>query len=671
MRRHTDGPTVHGILRELPAQSHTYSSPDMTAIPKPELYKLMADRVLDYAIFLLDLEGKVCSWNAGAEAIKQYTAREIMGRHFSVFYTPADIARDWPNQELKRAMMEGRFEDEGWRVKKDGSRFWANVVITALRDDRGVLQAYSKITRDLTQRRKHEEHLRQSEERFRLLVEGVQDYAIYMLDTSGTITSWNAGARRIKGYDSTEVIGKHFSRFYTPDDIEAGKPWTELAIAREQGRAEDEGWRVRKDGSKFWARVVVTPMLDPEGTLCGFAKITQDLTLRRHSEALELTAANVNDFIAVLAHELRNPLAPIRSAVQLQRISDPADPGYDKMREIIERQSGQLSRIVDDLLDISRITRGTLSIDKHPRDLGAIVNRGIETARPNIEAAKHTLEVKLPVVPIRVNCDELRLTQALTNILNNAARYTDPGGRITVTVSSAESEGMPLGRISVRDTGKGIDPMLLPSIFGMFVQGKDPLQRPAAGLGVGLALTRSLVELHHGTVEARSEGVGKGSEFIITLPLVAPELITDASANKSPAKLPALTEVDRTPARRRILIVDDNVDAAVALASLLKKYGHDVLEVHDGTEAIKAFEGFRPEIVLLDIGMPGMNGLEVARRLRQRNRSPRVLIIAITGWGKTEDAAVSREAGFDLHLVKPVEEAELLKAVGSHSLLLH
>ena len=643
----------------------------MTAIPKPELYKLMADRVLDYAIFLLDLEGKVCSWNAGAEAIKQYSAREIMGRHFSVFYTPADIARDWPNQELKRAMMEGRFEDEGWRVKKDGSRFWANVVITALRDDRGVLQAYSKITRDLTQRKKYEETLRQSEERFRLLVEGVQDYAIYMLDSLGTVTSWNAGARRIKGYDAAEVIGKHFSRFYTPDDVEAGKPWTELAIAREQGRAEDEGWRVRKDGSKFWARVVVTPVLDSEGTLCGFAKVTQDLTLRRHSEALELTAANINDFIAVLAHELRNPLAPIRSAVQLQRISDPADPGYDKMREIIERQSGQLSRIVDDLLDISRITRGTLSIDMHPRDLGSIVNRGVETARPNIEAGKHTLQVTLPVVPVRVNCDELRLTQALTNILNNAARYTDPGGRITVTVSTAESEGTPLGRISVRDTGKGIDPTLLHSIFGMFVQGKDPLQRPAAGLGVGLALTRSLVELHHGTVEAISEGVGKGSEFIISLPLLSPELITDSSAKKSPVRLSALAEVERSPAKRRILIVDDNVDAAVALASLLKKYGHDVLEVHDGTEAIKAFEGFRPEIVLLDIGMPGMNGLEVARRLRQRNRSPRVLIIAITGWGKTEDEAVSREAGFDLHLVKPVEEAELLKAVGSHSLLLH
>src|SRR5258705_3492795 len=218
-------------------------------------------------------------------------------------------------------MMEGRFEDEGWRVRKDGSRFWANVIINALRDDKGVLQAYSKITRDLSDKKRQEETLRHSEERFRLLVEGVQDYAIFMLDPSGTVTSWNAGARRITGYESAEITGKHFSRFYASDDIEAGKPWAELAIAREQGRAEDEGWRVRDDGSKFLARVVVTPLIDADGTLRGFSKVTQDLSSRRHSESLELTAANVNDFIAVLAHELRNPLAPIRNAVQLQRIT--------------------------------------------------------------------------------------------------------------------------------------------------------------------------------------------------------------------------------------------------------------------------------------------------------------------------------------------------------------
>ncbi|HEV7819531.1 MAG TPA: PAS domain S-box protein, partial [Burkholderiales bacterium] len=333
----------------------------MTATPPPELFRLMADRVQDYAIFLLDLEGRVSSWNAGARAIKQYAPAEIIGRHFSVFYTPADIARNWPTYELKRAMTEGRFEDEGWRVRKDGSRFWANVIITALRDDKGVLQAYSKITRDLTERRRQEETLRQSEEQFRLLVEGLQDYAMFMLDPSGTVASWNAGARRVMGYEAVEINGKHFSKFYSADDIEAGKPWTELAIAREQGRVEDEGWRLRKDGSRFWARVVITPLIDADATLRGYAKVTQDMTLRRHTQALELTAANVNDFIAVLAHELRNPLAPIRSAVQLQRISDPADPAYDKMREIIERQSGQLSRIVDDLLDITRITRGTLA----------------------------------------------------------------------------------------------------------------------------------------------------------------------------------------------------------------------------------------------------------------------------------------------------------------------
>lgn len=637
----------------------------MTAVPKAELFKLMADRVQDYAIFLLDLEGRVSSWNTGAAAIKRYAAHEIIGKHFSIFYTPADIARGWPTYELKRAMTEGRFEDEGWRVRKDGSRFWANVIITALRDDRGVLQAYSKITRDLSDRKRQEESLRHSEERFRLLVDGVQDYAIFMLDPFGTVTSWNMGARRIMGYDASEITGKHFSRFYGSEDIEAGKPWTELAIAREHGRVEDEGWRVRKDGSRFWARVVVTTLTDTDGSLRGFAKVTQDLTLRRHSEALELTAANVNDFIAVLAHELRNPLAPIRSAVQLQKITSPGDPQYDKMREIIERQSGQLARIVDDLLDITRITRGTLSIDKKPSDLAGVVNRSIETARPNIEAGMHKLDLNLPEDRMTVNCDELRLTQALTNILNNAARYTSPGGHIAVTVSRSDSVDAPAAHISVRDNGRGIEPGLLRSIFGMFVQGKDPLQRPTGGLGVGLALTRSLVELHHGTIEARSEGRGKGAEFIVTLPLIETERKEFPSA---PEKAAPKKDEGR---KHRILVVDDNVDAAVALSALLKKHGHDVLEVHDGVEALQAYEGFRPEIVLLDIGMPGVNGLDVARRLRQRNRSPRTLIIAVTGWGKSEDETLSRDAGFDLHLVKPVDEAELLKALGKQSLVLH
>ncbi|MDB5808898.1 MAG: two-component hybrid sensor and regulator [Betaproteobacteria bacterium] len=619
----------------------------------------MADRVVDYAIFLLDVDGNVMSWNAGAAAIKQYRENEIVGKHFSIFYTPADKARDWPKHELRRAMTEGRFEDEGWRVRKDGSRFWANVIITALRDERGTLRAFSKITRDLTVRKNYEEIMRQSEERFRLLVEGVQDYAIYMVDPSGVISSWNLGAHRIKGYAAAEIIGRHFSRFYTPEDIEAGKPWSELAIAREQGRAEDEGWRVRKDGSRFWARVVVTPLYNAESELRGFAKVTQNLTQRRQAEALELSANNVNDFIAVLAHELRNPLAPIRNAIQLQRMTGATEPAHRTAIDIIERQSGQLARIVDDLLDVSRISRGTLSIHKQPVSAASIVERAIETARPNIEAARHKLEALVPPGPLDVNGDELRLTQALTNIINNAARYTDPGGNIYIKVSVANADGRRQICISVRDTGRGIERSLLHSIFGMFVQGKESLNRPSAGLGVGLALARSIVELHDGTLEARSGGTGQGAEFIIRLPALS------ASAVAQEKTSTGRTEVKSADAaavvNSRVLLVDDNVDAATALASLLKNHGQEVLAVSTGREALQAFEGFRPEIVLLDIGMPGMDGLEIARRLRARNRSPRPLIVAVTGWNKPEDLLKSKEAGFDMHFVKPLEEPQLLE----------
>ena len=628
----------------------------------PSLFALLVERVQDYAIFLLDIHGRIMSWNAGAANIKQYSSHEIIGRHFSTFYTQADIARDWPAFELKRAMMDGRFEDEGWRVRKDGSRFWANVVITALRDDAGKLVAFSKITRDLSERRREEEALRQSEERFRLLVDGVQDYAIFLLSPEGVVTSWNVGARRILGYEAGEIAGKHFSRFYMAEDIAEGKPWAELAIARESGRVEEEGWRRRKDGATFWARVVVTSLYDSDGNLRGYAKVTQDLTQRRHSEALAASASNLNNFIAVLAHELRNPLAPIRNAVQLQRRAAPTDPMQEMARQIIDRQSAQLARIVDDLLDISRITRGTLAMETKSCDVAAIVDRAIETARPSIDATEQSLVIGSGNPTWRVLGDELRLVQALTNILNNASRYTDPGGTIVVNVTSDTTVDTPQVRISVRDTGRGIDPQLLHSIFGMFVQGKDPLNRPAQGLGVGLALTRSIIELHHGTVEAKSAGVGKGAEFIISLPLLAAPVAHIAPSVAREGK------ADGAP-RHRILIVDDNADAAAALASLLQEHGQEVLVVNDGSAALQAYEGFRPQIVLLDIGMPGMNGLEVARRLRERNRRPRPLIVATTGWAKPEDEEQSRAAGFDFHLLKPVEEADLLRILDAHAQL--
>ena len=620
------------------------------------IFEILVDRVKDYAIFVLDKEGRITSWNAGARLLKGYLPEEIIGRHFSIFYLPEAVATGWPAQELKMATMQGRFEDEGWRLRKDGSRFWANVVITALRDEAGHLLGFSKITRDLTARRRAEERLRDSEERFRLLVEGVQDYAIFMLDPEGIITSWNAGAQNIKGYVRDEVLGQHFAMFYTPEGIAAGRPWEELAEARRVGRAQDEGWRLRKNGEKFWARAVLSALYDAEGRLRGFAKVTQDLSQREHARQLELTAQRLNEFIAMLAHELRNPLAPIRTAVHLMERLPAGDPTHAEMRKTIERQSAHLMRIVDDMLDIARITRGTLSIERRAVDLAEAVSQAVEIVASGVEQAKHSLSVELPPTPLFVAGDLGRLTQIVANLLTNAVRFTPDGGRIAVR--GWQEGGQVL--LAVRDDGRGIPADSFETIFGMFVQGKEPLKRVGGGLGIGLALARRIAELHGGTVEVRSEGEGEGSEFTLRLPLGPPP----APAVQAPA--PARSANER-PVAKRVLIVDDNVDAANTLEKLMRSLGHATHLAYDGLEALRAAELFRPDVVLLDIGLPGMTGYEVARGLRERAVGP-MKIIAVTGWGTEADRNRSAEAGFDLHLVKPVDELILQRLLenGDH-----
>ena len=615
------------------------------------IYQRMVEQTRDYALFVLDPLGHVATWNLGAQRIKGYAPEDIIGKHFSTFYTREAVDSGWPTHELTVAAREGRFEDEGWRVRKDGSRFWANVVITALRDDDGHLLGFSKITRDLTDRRLHEEALQQSEERFRLLVEGVQDYAIYMLDTEGIIASWNSGARRIKGYTPQEVIGKHFSNFYTPEDIAAGKPWEALAQAKRAGHFESEGWRVRKDGTRFWARAVVTPLFDTRGHLRGFAKVTQDLTERRQLRALEKASQNVNEFIAMLAHELRNPLAPIRTAVVVM-----GNPGADaaareQLRQTIDRQSANLVRIVDDLVDISRVTRGVVALERAPADLAEIVRHAVETASPAIEARRHHLEVSAPPMPVTLMLDRQRMNQVVTNLLNNAARYTPEGGAISISVEARDGAAY----VRVKDTGRGIEPEMRERIFDMFVQGRSPLERVSGGLGVGLALARRLVEMHGGTLEVHSEGQGKGSEFVVRL-----DLPVEAPAAKLPVPVP---EGRAKKVGSRVLVVDDNADAAQTLQMLLASLGHEVQVANDGAAAIEAASQFRPDLVLLDIGMPGMSGYEVARRLRALRAGAEMRIVAITGWGQDVDRQQSRDAGVDVHLVKPVDVDELQLAI--------
>ncbi len=617
-----------------------------------QLYEMAVQSVRDYAIFLLDPEGRIMSWNAGAQVLKGYEPEEVIGQHFAIFYPEEAKRREWPKRELEMAMLEGRFEDEGWRLRKDGSRFWANVVITCLRDNSGDLLGFSKITRDLTVRRQQEERLRLSEERFRLMVDAVSDYAIYMLDKDGLVVSWNSGAQRIKGYSSAEIIGRHYSRFFIPDDIEAGAPWKELATARSMGRAEVEGWRVRASGERFWARAVLTPVYDVAGHIAGFAKVTQDLTQRQHTEEMETAARRIHEFIAMLAHELRNPLAPIHTAAEAMARMPSDDPAQNDLRSIIARQSRHLARIVEDLLDINRITRGTLSLERANLDSRELVARGVEIARPAMDAAKHQLEVSLPEEAGHVMGDPDRLTQVLANVLNNASRYTPPNGSISVSLDEEDGEVT----IRVRDNGRGIEARNLERIFNLFDQGDVVAPSAAGGLGIGLSLAKRVVEMHGGTIEARSGGANQGSEFVIRLPVVQREERELRPAEVFHASVP-------TTASWRVLIVDDNADAATTLQLLIKRDGHDTQVVHDGIEALRAVKLFKPDIVFLDIGMPGIDGYEVARRLRDDDVSRQLVLVAVSGWSLPESKW--REAGFDFHLSKPVHVGAIKKLLES------
>ncbi|HEY3566443.1 MAG TPA: PAS domain S-box protein [Thermoanaerobaculia bacterium] len=618
-----------------------------------DLFRLMVERVKDYAIFLLDPEGRVASWNQGAELIKGYRADEILGRHFSTFYPVEAVARGWPDYELQVARAEGRFEDEGWRVRKDGSLFWANVVITALRDEEGVLRGFAKVTRDLTDRRRQEELLRESEERFRLLMESVKDYAIFMLDPEGRVTSWNHGAELIKGYTAKEILGQHFSVFYPADALARGWPEHELQMARAEGQFEDEGWRVRKDGSLFWANVVITALFDRERRLRGFAKITRDLTERKRIEALEEADLRRNEFLAMLSHELRNPLAPIKNALSVMRLSGVSEPSLDWARTVVERQVSHLTRLVDDLLDVSRIAVGKITLQRKPLDLSQVVTAAVEASRPLIDSRGHWLTVVVPQEPVPVEGDLTRLAQTLMNLLNNAAKYTPSGGEIRLSVE--KEEGMAV--IRVRDTGVGITADLLPKIFELFTQGERALDRSEGGLGIGLTLAQRLVKLHGGSIEALSEGPDRGSEFVIRLPLTAVP-VSSSAASRKPAE-------DRPAGSRRVLVVDDNGDAAESLETLLQLWGHQARSALDGKEALIQVAAFEPEIILLDIGLPGMDGYEVARQIRALPAGRSSLIVAVTGYGRSSDRLQSQEAGFDHHLVKPVQPEVLQELIAS------
>jgi PAS domain S-box-containing protein len=522
-----------------------------------------------------------------------------------------------------------------------------------------VLRALRE-SRERADRLKAQEALRESEERFRLLVESTDDYAIISLDPDGSVVSWNPGAERTLGYTTEEIVGKPFELFFTPEDVAAGRPERELKLAAETGRAADENWLVRHDGSRFWASGVTTSLRDAAGGLRGFAKILRDLSERKVlEEALRFRAEQLAEsdrrkdaFLAMLGHELRNPLAPIRNAAAVMGRNGLTDPTLKWVHGVIERQARHLARLVDDLLDIARINQDKITLRREPVELAAVVRQSVETTRPEIEARHHSLTVALPQEPVWLNADPTRLAQVLANLLNNAAKYTEEGGRISLR-AELEAGGSWVA-IRVRDTGTGISEELLPRVFEPFIQADNSLARTQGGLGIGLTLVRRLTEMHGGKVRAYSEGPGRGSEFVVRLPTRPPP---DARAAAP------LSDWQLKQGTRTILVVDDNRDSAESLAMVLRVHGHRVETRNDGPSALVAVRERRPDVVVLDIGLPQMDGYEVARQLRAMSCGEEMLLIALTGYGQSEDKQRSLDAGFNHHLVKPVDPGVLEKLI--------
>jgi PAS domain S-box-containing protein len=487
------------------------------ALQSENIFRQLVGSISEYAILLLTPEGNIASWNLGAERLKQYKPGEIIGKHFSIFYPEADVARDKPAMELREAAAQGRFEDEGWRIRKDGSRFWANVVITAVRDDQGHLIGFGKITRDLSDRR-------EAELRYRQLVEGVTDYAIFSLDPHGNVTSWNSGAERIKGYTPDEIIGKHFSKFYTREDAEAGLPQKVLETAQSTGHYEGEGWRVRKGGVRFWSSVVVTPLRDENGELLGFSKITRDISDRKrlldkiqeHAEELEFriaererTNAELESFSYSVSHDLRAPLRAIEgfTDIVLTDFGNELSPPVVEHLQQVVKAAGRMNRLVQDLLDYSRLTR----IELPPSRVKVIT--AINEACAQIEEGLRKKVTVSADSQLFVSAHAPTLRQILLNLINNGLKFY-PAGKAPHVEIAAKREGSRVV-ISVRDEGIGIAPQHQERIFEVFERLHTIADFP--GTGIGLAIVKRGIERMGGTVALES-APGKGSTFYIALP---------------------------------------------------------------------------------------------------------------------------------------------------------
>ena len=599
---------------------------------------------------MLDPDGHVTSWNAGAERIKGFGADEIIGKHFSSFYTDEDRTAGVPTNALETARREGKYEAEGWRVRKDGTRFWASVVIDAIKDETGELVGFAKITRDMTEKRASQQALLEAERRFRILVQGVTDYAIFMLDPEGQVANWNAGAQRIKGYAPDEIVGEHFSRFYTEEDREAGVPFRALETARETGRYEAEGWRVRKDGTRFWASVVIDAIKDDAGDIVGFAKVTRDMTEKRETQ-LRLEESReqlfrsqkmeaLGQLTGGLAHDFNNLLTAILGAADLglRSLGDPER--LQRMLDGIRNSAQRGAGITKQLLAFARAQQ----LETKTIDLRAFLNDVTTLLRPSVRS-NIDLVIEMSDHVWSIDSDPGALELALLNLAFNARDAMSEGGTLKISATNELLNGAPDGlrgehvALRVTDTGEGMRPETMERVFEPFFTTKAY----GEGTGLGLSQVFGFAKQSGGALTVESE-VRKGSTFTIYLPVS--KGMAGATFNGQPHK------------HGRVLVVEDDVLVAEFAAGMLSELGFDPTVTHSAKEALERLSGEqRPALIFSDIVMPGgISGLELARKVRQR--FPELPILLTTGYSEQ----VAGAHGFPI-LQKPYELSSLADAL--------
>jgi PAS domain S-box-containing protein len=601
------------------------------------------------AVISTDAEGRVTFLNGVAESLTGWPQAEALRRPLSeVFHIVSERTRRPVENSALGAMREGAIVGLATHtvlIARDGTERPIDDSASPIRDDSGAPVGAVLIFRDVTERKRAEE----AQARLAAIVESSED-AIVSKTLDGIILSWNAGAERLFAYASHEAIGRSITLIIPPERQDEEHEIL-ARIARGERVEHFETVRVAKDGRRIDISLTVSPVRDRAGRIVGASKVARDITDRKRAEeALREADRRKGQFIALLAHELRNPLAPLRNGLQVIGLACGGADAVAQARSMMERQLGHMVRLIDDLLDVSRINQNKMELRRSRVLLTDVLSSAVETARPAIEAAGHELTVALPPEPVHLDADLTRLAQVFSNLLTNSAKYTERGGRIWLAAERRGGEVV----VSVRDTGIGIPADALPRIFDMFSQVGRSIERSTGGLGIGLALVKGLVEMHDGTVSAASEGQSKGSTFTVKLPVLG-------TPTEPLAAVPSEKGQTAAGPRRRILVVDDNRDSAKSLAMLLKLRGNEVLTAHDGVEAVEAAEKYRPQVILMDVGMPRLDGYEATGRIRERPWEPPAIIIALTGWGQEGDRALSKAAGCDGHLVKPVSLTDLEK----------